>query len=126
MITIRSIDKLCRYPYFFSCLPYTAFQYSCYSQFHPDLSYIFVLPFKRKRRSAGSNPDPFHSCQCIQYLFRHPIAEILILRVIAHINKRKNGNALFLAGLCTQLCGAGYLQPVIGNSVYINLLFYIF
>ncbi len=78
-----------------------------------DLADVLALALEREGRGAGCDPERLDLGQGVDDVFRDTVAEILVLRVIAHIDERQHrdglggGRASLELGRCGSAAGPG-------------------
>src|SRR6185436_20027646 len=126
MVSVSSIDKLCRNSYSFACFTNTALENSCHSQPGTYHTYIFIFTLKRKGGGARSYLQAFHTRECIENFFRNTVTEIFILHICTQICKWQYSNAFFGHCFCIYLFRCGNDKPFIGYSIYFDQALYVF
>ena len=72
---------------------YAAFKHGVYLQLAPNLADVLVFSLKRKCRRPRRYPKRFDLRQRVDDLFCNAIAEKFVLRIIAHVDEGKDGDA---------------------------------
>src|SRR5262245_21374822 len=125
MIAIDRVDQLRGYPDAFAGSSHATLEYGGHAELVPDLSHVFLLAFKRKRRGACRHLQAFDLCQSDEDLFGDAVAEVFIFRIGAHVDEGKHGDALFGPGLYPNLCGRRDYQSLVGDSIYLDRSLYV-
>ena len=74
-----------------------AFQHRGHVKQFADLPDVFVPAFESKGRGARRHAQFRHSGQCIEDVLGNAIAQILVLLVSTHIDKRQHGERLLVS-----------------------------
>jgi hypothetical protein len=66
---------------------HASFQHRRHAELLADLANVYGLALEGKAGATGRNVQPGHLCQNVDDLFGHAIAEVLVLRVGAHVGE---------------------------------------
>src|SRR5947207_11540970 len=94
MIAVGNVDKLRGHAQSGCRFAHAAFEDCVYLQLASDLADVFALSLEGKRGGPRRHSKRFDLRQRVNDLLSNAIAEKLILRIIAHIDEGKDGNAL--------------------------------
>ena len=72
------------------------FQYVSYAKFLPDLLYLYGLPFVCERGTPGDDKEIGDFGKIGNQVFCHPVGEIFLFRVTAHVDKREYSDRRFI------------------------------
>ena len=73
-----------------------AFQHRPYSQLLPNLPYVLRLPFEVEGGCTSCNAKALHLSEGVNEFLGHPVAEVFLILVRAHIHEWENGDGLAL------------------------------
>ena len=94
VIPIRHIDELRGDPQLCPCLTHAALEHRAHREFVPDDAQILTLPLERERGRPTRHSQPRQLSEGVDDLFRNAVAEVLDLRVGAHVGEREHGDRL--------------------------------
>src|ERR1700730_7470144 len=92
------LDQLRGNPHATGGLAYRAFQHVTNAQFAGYPLHIDGLPFVREARITGDYEQPTDATEGCDDFLDHPINEIFLLRVAAHVLEREDGNRGLVRG----------------------------
>lgn len=92
MVAVVSVDELSIDAETVAGLTDTPFQHGPDFQFLTNLSEIVALLSELERRRPRHYPQPVQLRQSIDQLFGEAVAEVLLLRVGAHVRERQDGD----------------------------------
>src|SRR6266446_4961250 len=93
MIAVGNVDELRGHAQSVSRLTHAAFEDCVYLQLASDLADVFALSLEGKRGRPRRHSKRFDLRQRVDNLLSNAIAEKLILRIIAHVDEGKDGDA---------------------------------
>ena len=79
-----------------AALAYRAFEHVTDPEFAADLLYVDRPALVGEARIAGDDEQPANAAQRGDDVLHHPISEILLLRIAAHVLERQDGNRGFV------------------------------
>src|SRR5438046_2505425 len=93
MIAVGNVNELRGHAQSVSRFTHAAFEDCVYLQLASDLADVFALSLEGKRGSPRRDPKRFDLRQRVDDLLSNAIAEKFVLRIVAHVNKGKDGDA---------------------------------
>ena len=84
------LDKLCGNAHAVAGLAHRAFEHVAHTQFAADLLHIDAAALVGEGRIAGYDEQPADAAEGSDNFFDHPIGEVFLLRVTAHIGERQH------------------------------------
>ena len=92
MITVGHIHELGRDPKFVAGFAHTALQNRTHMQLLADFveDVVLVLAFESEARTASGHTQAFHFRQNVDQLFSHPVAQVFVALVRAHVHERQH------------------------------------
>src|SRR2546428_1445394 len=107
MIAVGNVDELRGHAQPVARFAHAAFKDGVYLQFATDLSDVLALSLEGKRGRARRHAKRFNFGQRVDDLLGNAIAEKFVLRVVAHVDEGKDGDA-FLRGWSTREFRSSY------------------
>ena len=90
MVRICGVDQLSRDSQPVAGLSNAALEYRLDTELPADRTCVDLLTFERERGGAGSHPEVGNLGQCVDEVFRQPIAEVLVFRIGTHVCERQH------------------------------------
>jgi hypothetical protein len=94
----RCIDELRRDAHTVGRFAHAAFKNIAHAELAPDLLYVHCAALVGEARIAGDDEQPAHARERADNVFHHPVGEIVLRRIAAHVLKRQDSDRWLVGG----------------------------
>ena len=92
MVSVAGIDELYDDAHPVAGLAHAAFKNRFHPQLRADVADVDRLAFELKRRRARGDVDARQRAERVDELFGHPLAEVILILLLAHVREREHRN----------------------------------